>query len=65
MTSKSLVFLQDLKPRQIIAAYPSIWQSEREISVALYRVRRALRNDPELQRRAGQARPDDDNQITA
>jgi len=47
------VFLLDLKPRQIIAAYPGHWRNEREISVALYRVRRTLRNDPELQQRAG------------
>lgn len=53
------VFLQDLKPRQIMAAFPSQWSSEREISVALYRIRRALRNDTELQRRAGLVSPDD------
>lgn len=47
------VFLQDLKPRQIVAAYPGIWSNEREISVALYRIRRTLRNDAELQQRAG------------
>lgn len=47
------VFLQDLKPRQIIAAFPGRWKDEREISVALYRIRRVLRGDSELRRRAG------------
>jgi hypothetical protein len=43
------VFVLDLKPRQLVTLYPSIWQSEREISVALYRIRRVLRNDKQLQ----------------
>ena len=46
-------FMQDLKPRQIVSAYPTEWRDEREISVALYRIRRTLRNDPELGSRAG------------
>jgi hypothetical protein len=46
-------FLQDLKPRQIVEAYPAQWSNEREVSVALYRIRRILRNDSELRRRAG------------
>ncbi len=46
-------FVQDLKPRQIVQAYPSYWTHEREVSVALYRIRRLLRNDPELQRLSG------------
>lgn len=41
-------FLLDLKPRQIVAIYPDRWASEREVSVALYRIRRLLRNDPDL-----------------
>lgn len=41
-------FIQDLMPRQILAAYPTHWSSEREISVALYRIRRVLRADPQL-----------------
>jgi hypothetical protein len=44
------VFAEDLKPRQIAAAYPGRWASEREISVALFRIRRILRNDLELRR---------------
>ncbi|HEY0604842.1 MAG TPA: hypothetical protein VGD58_18125 [Herpetosiphonaceae bacterium] len=47
------VFLQDLKPRQIVTEYPTQWRNEREVSVALYRIRRVLRNDSELQNRAG------------
>jgi hypothetical protein len=47
------VFVEDLKPRQIIKAYPGRWKDEREISVELYRVRRLLRNDPGLRRLAG------------
>lgn len=47
------VFLQDLKPRQIVAAYPAQWSSEREVSVALYRIRRILRGDGDLRRLAG------------
>jgi hypothetical protein len=47
------VFLLDLKPRQIVTEYPTQWRNEREVSVALYRIRRVLRNDAELQNRAG------------
>jgi hypothetical protein len=47
-------FLLDLKPRQIVTEYPNQWHTEREVSVALYRIRRVLRNDPELQQRSGQ-----------
>ena len=47
------VFLQDLKPRQIVSAHPTQWGGEREVSVALYRIRRLLRNDAELRRLAG------------
>lgn len=49
------VFLLDLKPRQIVAEHPTLWRNEREVSVALYRIRRVLRNDQELQRRAAAA----------
>lgn len=49
-------FVQDFKPRQIVQAYPSYWTHEREVSVALYRIRRLLRNDPELQRLSGHPR---------
>jgi len=49
------VFLQDLKPRQIVGAFRAKWSSEREVSVALYRIRRTPRNDPTLQRWMGPA----------
>jgi hypothetical protein len=48
-----LVFVQGLRPREIVAALPTYWRDEREISVTLYRIRRTLRNDAELQRRVG------------
>ncbi len=47
------VFLQGLRPRDIVEAYPEHWSSEREVTVALYRIRRILRSDPELRGRAG------------
>ena len=46
-------FVEDLKPRQIVKAYPARWKDEREVSVELYRIRRLLRNDSELRRLAG------------
>lgn len=47
------VFIQDLKPRQIVQEYGGLWGSEREVSVAIYRIRRVLRNDAGLQARVG------------
>jgi hypothetical protein len=47
------VFVDDLKPRQIVKAYPAIWNDERDVSVELYRIRRLLRNDSELRRMFG------------
>jgi hypothetical protein len=47
------VFLQGLRPREIVRAYPEHWSSEREVTVALYRIRRILQSDPELRGRAG------------
>ena len=41
-------FVLGLKPREVLAAYPRTWQHEREISVALYRIRRRLRGDAGL-----------------
>lgn len=46
-------FLLDLKPRQIVGLYPQRWQSEREVTLDLYRIRRRLRADAELRRRFG------------
>lgn len=47
------VFVLELKPRQIVRVYPEHWNVEREVSVALYRIRRVLRNDAELRRLCG------------
>jgi hypothetical protein len=47
------VFVQDLKPRQIVRAFATHWSTEREVSVDLYRIRRVLRNDPGLRRLIG------------
>ena len=48
-----LVFVQGLRPREIVVAFPNHWRNERAVSVALYRVRRTLRSDAQLQQRAG------------
>lgn len=48
-------FAQGLKPREICVAFRSHWSNEREVSVALYRIRRILRGDPELAEAAGLA----------
>jgi hypothetical protein len=42
------VFVQEMRPREIVRAFPSVWRSEREVTVSLYRVRVTLRSDPEL-----------------
>jgi hypothetical protein len=47
------VFAEDLKPRQIVKAYPGQWNSQRDITVALFRIRRILRNDAQLRRLFG------------
>jgi hypothetical protein len=41
-------FVLNMKPSQIVEHYPGLWQNEREVSVALYRIRQLLRNDPGL-----------------
>lgn len=48
------VFVLDLKPRQIVALPAQLWQSEREVSVRLYRIRQRLRQDTALRRLAEQ-----------
>jgi hypothetical protein len=42
------VFKQDLKPAEIARLYPDNWPHSRDVSVALQRIRRGLRRDPEL-----------------
>jgi hypothetical protein len=46
-------FIQRLKPAQIALMYPKHWDKVRDISVALQRIRRILRNDVELRQQAG------------
>lgn len=46
-------FIYGFKPREIHAAYPTIWAGAREVSVALYRIRSVLRNSPQIRRIAG------------
>jgi hypothetical protein len=46
-------FIQRLKPAQIAHIYPRHWNTVRDISVALQRIRRILRNDVELRQQAG------------
>jgi len=41
-------FVEQLKPRVIAAEYPNHWPSSRDVSIALYRIRRILRADPIL-----------------
>ncbi|MEO6061220.1 MAG: hypothetical protein ABIQ99_04695 [Thermoflexales bacterium] len=48
-----LRFRQDLKPAEIARAYTQIWPTARVVSVALQRILRALRKDPELRARFG------------
>ncbi len=43
------VFVQGMRPREIVKAFPALWQSERAVTVALYRLRTTLRADPVLQ----------------
>ena len=47
------VFALDMKPAEIVSAYPGRWANEREISVALYRIRRLLRQDAGMRRLLG------------
>lgn len=47
------VFVLGLKPREICVAYRIHWSNERDVSVALYRIRRLLRGDTTLQQFGG------------
>jgi hypothetical protein len=46
-------FVLGMKPRQIRALYADRWSTEREVSVALYRIRHTLRSDSILAVLAG------------
>jgi hypothetical protein len=48
------MFVEDLKPRQVLSAHPGRWRDEREISVEIYRIRRTLRKDDELREMLGE-----------
>lgn len=48
-----LVFIEERKPAEIAELYPQHWDSPRAVSIALYRIRRNLRNDPLLREWAG------------
>lgn len=52
------VFVQALKPAQVAHGHPDRWDSGREVSVALQRIRRHLRKDPLLRDYAGIATAD-------
>ena len=54
------VFAEDLKPRQIVHAYPGRWDSERDVTVALFRIRRILRKDAQLRKLFGMHVPGED-----
>jgi hypothetical protein len=41
-------FVQEMRPREIVRAFPALWRNEREVTVALYRLRVTLRSDAAL-----------------
>ncbi len=45
--------VEQLKPHVIAAEYPEHWKSARDVSLALYRIRRKLRADPVLRKWIG------------
>lgn len=47
------VFVQSLKPAQIVDEFPERYETARQVSVALQRIRRTLRRDDDLRRLAG------------
>lgn len=56
MRSRKLAYMalvQDLKPRQIVTTMPQEWYTERDVSIALYRIRQLLRNDSRLRQLIG------------
>lgn len=46
----NLAFVQEMKPREIVPRYSHIWQTESQVSTALFRIRRKLYRDPALSR---------------
>jgi hypothetical protein len=49
-----LTFVLDMKPAEIVRLHPAIWQQERQVSVALQRIRRMLRRNDSLRQMAGE-----------
>jgi hypothetical protein len=43
-----LVLVLGMKPAEIVKAYPEEWTDERSVSIALFRIRKLLRADPEI-----------------
>jgi hypothetical protein len=56
-----LRYFYDLKPAEIVELYPALWATARDVSIALQRIRRKLRNDPYLRGLANLPRDDSDN----
>lgn len=50
-----LTFVLEMKPMEIVKLHPSIWQHERQVSVALQRIRRTLRRNDTLRQLAGKS----------
>jgi hypothetical protein len=46
----NLAFVQEMKPREIVPHYGHIWQTESQVSMALFRIRRKLYGDTTLAR---------------
>lgn len=42
-------FIYNMKPSEIMTTYPNYWETAREVSIDLYRIRKKLRNDSSLQ----------------
>jgi hypothetical protein len=42
-------FVQGYRPAELVVKQPDMWRNEREISVALQRIKRILRRDPAMQ----------------
>jgi hypothetical protein len=57
-----LCFVLEMKPAEIVQHYPQIWATPRRVSVALQRIRRRLRGDPDLNRWAGLDNEADDDE---
>lgn len=47
------MFILDMKPLAIVAEFPQHWESPRQVAIHRYRIRQALRRDPDLRDWAG------------